>query len=308
MLRSVALAGSEKRRSRLLYREATDGRLFALPFVLGFLVWWLYPMGYSIYLIFQDWDLLTPPKFIGLANITKMLADPKVGISLVNTAFYTFVGVPVHLLVALILALALNVPLRGIAVYRTVFYLPSITPIVASAVVWLQIFQPEFGILNAALGQVGIPPVKWLFDPVVAKPAFIFMSTWGIGPQILIFLAGLQSVPESLHEAAAIDGADVWQRFRHITVPMISPVILFNLVVGIIGSFQVFTSAFIMTDGGPQDATLFTVLYLYRNGFQYFRMGYASTIAWMLFFIIVFFTVIQFKMANRWVYYEGSKR
>jgi multiple sugar transport system permease protein len=296
------------RRSRLLFREAMEGRVFALPFVLGFLFWWAYPMAYSIYLIFQDWDLLGEPQFVGLKNIARLLSDPKVALSLYNTAFYTFLGVPVHLLIALLLALALNVPLRGIAVYRTVFYLPSVTPAVASAVVWLQIFHPEFGLLNAFLGLFGIPPVKWLFEPAVAKPAFIFMTTWTIGPQIVVFLAGLQSIPESLHEAAQIDGANRWQRFVRITLPMLSPIIFFNLVIGIIGSFQVFTSAFIMTGGGPQDATLFTVLYLYRNGFEYFRMGYASTIAWLLFWIIVFFTIIQFVLARRWVYYEGRGR
>ena len=308
MGREAALTTGKARRSRLLWREATEGRLFALPFVLGFLFWWVYPMSYSIYLISQEWDLLTPPKLVGLGNVAKLLTDPKVGLSLFNTAFYTFLGVPIHLLVALILALALNVSIRGVSVYRTVFYLPSITPVVASAVVWMQIFHPEFGILNAFLGLFGVQPVKWLFDPAIAKPAFILMTTWTIGPQIVIFLAGLQAVPETLHEAAQIDGATTWQRFWAITLPMLSPIVFFNLVVGIIGSFQVFTNAFIMTAGGPQDATLFTVLYLYRNGFEYFRMGYAATMAWMLFFIIVFFTVIQFKLASRWVYYEGSVR
>jgi multiple sugar transport system permease protein len=172
----------------------------------------------------------------------------------------------------------------------------------------MQLFHPEFGLINAALGQVGIAPVKWLFDPVIAKPAFILMSLWTTGGQMVIFLAGLQSVPETLHEAAQIDGATSWQRFWSITLPMLSPVIFFNLVVGIIGSFQIFTAAYIMTAGGPQDATLFTVLYLYRNGFEYFKMGYAATIAWVLFAIILFFTIIQFRLANRWVYYEGEQR
>lgn len=307
MLLRPARRPSAPRRSQLLFREAMEGRLFALPFVLGFLFWWAYPMGYSIYLVFQDWDLLGEPQFVGLKNVVRLFTDPKVTLSLYNTAFYTFLGVPLHLIIALLLALALNVPLRGIAVYRTIFYLPSVTPAVASAVVWLQIFHPEFGLLNAFLGLFGIPPIKWLFEPTIAKPAFIFMSTWSIGPQIVIFLAGLQSIPQSLYEAAQIDGANRWQRFLFITLPMLSPIIFFNLVIGIIGSFQVFTSAFIMTGGGPQDATLFTVLYLYRNGFEYFRMGYASTIAWMLFWIIVFFTIVQFILARRWVYYEGAR-
>ena len=284
-----------------------EGRLFALPFILGFLFWWVYPLGYSVFLIFQEWDLITPPKFVGVANILKLFVDPKVGKSLYNSAYYTFVGVPLQLLVALSLAMALNVKIRGLSIYRTIMYLPSMTPAVASAVVWLQIFHPEFGILNAFLKTLGIEPINWLFEPKVAKPAFILMSLWSVGPQMIIFLAGLQGVPDSLYEAAQIDGATSWQQFFAITIPMISPIIFFNFVVGVIGSFQVFTTAFIMTQGGPQDATLFTVLYLYRNGFQYFKMGYASTIAWLLFFIIVFFTVVQFQLANRWVYSEARQ-
>jgi multiple sugar transport system permease protein len=305
-LRQSILGRREPSRSRLLRREAMEGRLFAMPFIIGFLLWWIFPLGYSIYLIFQKWDLISPPEFAGLANIVTLFTDPKVGKSLFNTAYFTFVGVPLQLLVALLLAMALNVKLRGLSVYRTIMYLPSMTPVVASAVVWLQIFHPEFGILNAFLKNFGIEPINWLFEPRVAKPAFILMTLWAVGPQMIIFLAGLQGVPETLYEASQIDGASNWQQFFFITIPMISPIIFFNLVVGIIGSFQVFTTAFIMTQGGPQDATLFTVLYLYRNGFQYFKMGYASTIAWMLFFIIVFFTVLQFRLANRWVYTEGG--
>lgn len=293
-------------RSRLLRREAIEGRLFALPFMIGFLAFWVFPLVYSIYLVFQEWDLISPPKFVGLKNVTLLFSDPKVALSLYNTAYYTFIGVPLQLMIALLLAMALNVPLRGLAVYRTLLYLPSMTPVVASAVVWLQIFHPEFGILNAFLATFGIQPINWLFRPEIAKPAFILMTLWTVGPQMIIFLAGLQGVPMSIYEAAEIDGANGSQKFWSITIPMISPILFFNLVVGIIGSFQVFTTAFIMTQGGPQDSTLFTVLYLYRNGFQYFKMGYASTIAWMLFFIIVFFTILQFKLGDRWVYNEGK--
>lgn len=300
-------AGNPARRmSRLRRREAWEGRLFALPFVLGFLIWWAYPLGYSIYLVFHAWDLLSPPEFVGFANVQELFVDDQVRTSLGNSAYYTFIGVPLQLLVALLLALALNAKIRGLAVYRTLLYLPAMTPIVASAVVWMQILHPEFGILNNFLGFFGIEPVNWLFTPAAAKPAFILMTLWAVGPQMIIFLAGLQGVPVMLYEAAEIDGANGWQQFFYITVPMISSVIFFNLVVGIIASFQVFTTAFVMTQGGPQNATLFVVLYLYRNGFQYFKMGYASAIAWMLFFIIVFFTVVQFRLANRWVYEEGA--
>ncbi|MEZ4862181.1 MAG: sugar ABC transporter permease [Caldilineaceae bacterium] len=303
----VGTQGQAKRLSRLKRAEAWEGRLFALPFILGFLIWWLYPLGYSIYLVFHAWDLLSPPEFVGLANLKELFVDEQVGVSLYNSAYYTFIGVPLQLIIALLFALALNAKIRGLALYRTLLYLPAMTPIVASAVVWMQILHPEFGILNHFLGKFGIQPVNWLFAPAAAKPAFILMTLWVVGPQMIIFLAGLQSVPISLYEAAEIDGANGWQQFFYITIPMISSVIFFNLVVGIIASFQVFTTAFVMTQGGPQNATLFAVLYLYRNGFQYFKMGYASAIAWMLFVIIVFFTVVQFRLANRWVYEESAK-
>ena len=296
-----------KSRSAVFRREAWEGRVFALPFIIGFLAFWLYPMAYSIYLVFQDWDLLSPPRFVGVDNFTKLLTDESIGISLFNTSYFTFIGVPLQLILALGLALLLNVKVKGLAIYRTLFYLPAMTPIVASAVVWLQILHPEFGILNSFLRNLGIEPVNWLFEPRAAKPAFILMTLWSVGPQMVIFLAGLQGVPQSLYEAAAIDGAGRLQQFWLITLPMISSITFFNLVVGIIASFQVFTTAFIMTQGGPQNATLFLVLYLYRNGFQYFKMGYASAIAWMLFLLIVFFTVLQFRLARRWVHEEGAQ-
>ena len=296
-----------KSRSAVFRREAWEGRVFALPFIIGFLTFWLYPMAYSIYLVFQDWDLLSPPRFVGVDNFTKLLTDESIGISLFNTSYFTFIGVPLQLILALGLALLLNVKVKGLAIYRTLFYLPAMTPIVASAVVWLQILHPEFGILNSFLRNLGLEPVNWLFEPRAAKPAFILMTLWSVGPQMVIFLAGLQAVPQSLYEAAAIDGAGRMQQFWLITLPMISSITFFNLVVGIIASFQVFTTAFIMTQGGPQNATLFLVLYLYRNGFQYFKMGYASAIAWMLFLLIVFFTVLQFRLARRWVHEEGAQ-
>lgn len=289
------------------FREARDGWVLATPFILGFIFWWAGPMLYSLFLVSTNWDLMTPPKFVGWGNVLTMVDDPKITLSLANTAFVTFIGVPLHLSIALGLALALNVKLRGQPFYRTVFFLPSITPVVASSMIWLQIFHAEFGLLNSFLRLFGMPGAKWLWEPNLAKPAFIFMGIWGIGGAIVIFLASLQGVPETLKEAAAIDGAGKWQQFLHITVPMISPVIFFMVVLGIIGGFQAnFVTAYIMTAGGPQDATLFTVLYIYRNAFQYFKMGYAATVAWMLFGVIMIFTLIQFRMANRWVYYEVS--
>lgn len=264
-------------------------------------------MLYSIYLVAHDWNMITPPEFVGLKNFNRVLADPLVSKSLVNTAYYTFFGVPLQLLVAFSLAVMLNQNVRGLGIYRTVYYLPSITPAVAFAVVWIQILNPEFGVLNTILSWVGLGPINWLFNPAWSKPAFILMSLWLTGFQMIIFLAGLQGVPKELQEAAEIDGANTWRRFLSVTIPIISPIIFFNLIIGIIGSFQVFTSAFIMTKGGPQDSTLFMVLYIYRNAFELFKMGYAAALAWMLFLIIMCFTAIQFFFANRWVYYEGKR-
>lgn len=292
--------------SGLRRAEWRDGWLFASPFLLGIIIFWLGPMLYSLFLVTQDWDMLSAPEFVGLANIRALFEDPLVEKSLYNTAFYTFIGVPLQLLIALLLALALNQNLRGQSIYRTIFYLPAITPAVAFAVVWLQIFNPDFGVMNNILRSFGLKGFNWLFDPAIAKPAFILMSLWTVGPQMVIFLAGLQSVPVELLEAAEIDGASPWQRFWGVVMPMLSPVVFFNLIIGIIGSFQVFTSAFIMTSGGPQNATLFVVLYIYLNGFRFFQMGYAATLAWLLFWIIMIFTILQFALANRWVYYEGK--
>lgn len=288
-------------------RNDVTGFLYVLPFMAGFLAWRIYPMVYSLWLMFQKWDLITPPKYIGLANFQRLLVDPLAIISLKNTAYYTFLGVPIHLILALLLALALNVNIRGQAVYRTIFYLPAITPAVASAVIWTQMFHTEFGIINNFLANFGVQPIKWLWEPALAKPAFILMGCWSIGPQMVIFLAGLQGIPEVLYEAAAIDGAGGWEKFYRITVPMLSPVVFFNLVMGIIGSFQIFTAAFIMTQGGPQNATLFTVLYIYRRAFLDFQMGYSSVIAWLLAIIILFFTYIQFRAGRYWVYYEYGR-
>jgi multiple sugar transport system permease protein len=185
-------------------------------------------------------------------------------------------------------------------------YLPSITPSVASAFLWMWIFNPDFGLANGAMDLLGLPHSLWIWDPDMSKPSLILMGLWNIGPQMVILLAGLQSVPDSLYEAASVDGAGPWHRFRHITLPMISPVLFFSLIISLIRSFQVFNLAFIMTSGGPANSTLFYVLYLYRSAWESLRMGYASALAWVLFLIILAFTLIQWKLANRWVHYEGD--
>lgn len=302
MQQSISRRNFKKR--SLLWREAVDGWLFITPWLLGFLFFTAGPMIGSAVISFLDWEILTPPTWVGLANFRQMATDPLFGLSLYNTAYYTFIGVPIYLVAALLMALILNLHLRGITFYRTIFFLPSLTPAVANALLWVWIFSPDFGLANYFLQAVGLPPQKWLFDVNLAKPSLILMGLWGIGSQMIIFLAGLQGIPQTLYEAASIDGASEWRRFWSITLPMLSPTLFFNLVIGIIGSFQVFTTAYIATQGGPQNATLFYVLYLWRNGFDYFKMGYASALAWVLLLIVLALTMLQFGLAKRLVYYE----
>ena len=295
--------------STLLAREAWEGRLFVLPWIVGFVVFTAGPMLYSLYLAFTDFDVLSPPKWVGVVNFVHALTgDNLFWTSLFNTAYYVIIAVPLYLSASFLVALAVNRPVRGINIYRTLYYLPSITPAVASSILWLMLFQSDFGLVNSLLTALGLPTRNWLYDPDVTKLVFVVMGLWGIGSSMVVFLAGLQSIPETLYDAAAIDGAGVWARFRHVTVPMMTPLIFFNLILGIIASFQVFTAAYIITRGGPANSTLFYVLYLYDNGWQFLKMGYASALAWMLFVIILGFTLVQFKLADRWVYYEGGLR
>ncbi len=291
--------------SRLKLREWAAGYFFAAPFIIGFLAFTAFPMLYSIWLSFHKWDLLSPPRFIGLQNFIKMIGDARANLSLYNSAYYTFIAVPFQLVISFSLALALTQKLKFRDLYRSGFYLPIIVPLVASAVVWQRVFHYEYGILNEALSWVGIPPQKWLFDVNLAKPAFIIMSFWMIGRQMVIFIAGLGNIPQSLYEAASIDGAGAFKRLLHITIPMMTPLIFYNMVIAIINSFQTFIPAKIMTDGGPENATLFVVLNIWQQGFQFFNMGYAAALSWELFVIIVGFTIAQFYLSNRWVYYEA---
>jgi multiple sugar transport system permease protein len=261
----------------------------------------------SIWLATTDWDLIRAPRPVGLANVQHLVEDDLFWTALVATAYYTVVHVPLALALAFAIALLLNVHVRAIGFFRTVYYLPSIVPAVANAVLWVWIFNSEFGLLNLGLETLGLPKVAWLQDPSWAMPALILMSLWSLGATMVIYLAGLQGVPQHLYEAAAIDGAGALPRFWHVTVPMLSPIIFFNLVMQIIGSFQVFTAGYIMTRGGPQNATLFYVLYLFQNAFQYFKMGYASAMAWVLFLIVLGFSLLVFRYVGRLVHYEESR-
>lgn len=289
----------------LAAREAALGYVFILPSVIGVLVWQAGPMLYSIWLSLTDWDVLTPARFIGFANFSRMTREPLFWKALFVTFYFTIVIVPLNLVAGFAVALLLNTKVRGMAVYRTIYYLPTIVPQVASAILWLWLFNSDFGLLNAFLGTLGVPKIYWLQDERWVMPAFWLMSVWGsVGAGMIIYLAGLQGIPQQLYEAADVDGASAWRKLWHITIPQMSPIIFFNLVMGIIGTFQVFTPSYLITSGGPQNATLFYVLYLYRNAFEWFEMGYAAALAWVLFVIILILTLLVFKSLGSRVYYE----
>lgn len=295
-------------RGSLARREAWEGRLYVLPWVLGFLLFTLGPMLASIYFSFTEYSVLSGATWLGLENYADIFAKDRLfRLSLTNTFYFVALSVPLNLLVSFLVALLLSINLRGINVYRTLYYLPVITPAVASSLTWSLLFSGDFGLVNALLRGLGLPTFNWLYDPQITKLVFVVMNLWGIGGSVIIFLAGLKNVPQSLYEAAHIDGASAWRRFRHITVPMMTPLVFFNLILGIIGTFQVFTGAYIITAGGPANSTLFYVLYLYNNAFKFFKMGYASALAWILFLIILVFTIVQLRMARLWVYYEAER-
>ena len=305
----ITTLGRSKRRAAhtsMARREAIYGYLFIAPAVLGFLIWIAGPMLFSAWLSLTEWDLLSPPEFIGLQNYRTMIKDPLFWQSLRVTFYFTLVSVPLFQAVAFAIALLMNVNVRGISVFRTIYYLPSIVPVVANAMLWAWIFNGDFGLLNAVLRAVGLPKILWLQNPNWSMPALITMSIWGVGGAMLIYLAGLQGVPQQLYEAAELDGANYWHRFRHVTVPMMSSVIFFNLLMGLIGALQSFVQSYIMTNGGPQNSTLFYALYIYRRAFTDFKMGYAAALAWVLFTIVLILSVLVFRYLGRQVYYEDE--
>lgn len=282
------------------------GLLFISPWLIGFLSFTLTPFVMSLYYSFTKYDIIQPPTWVGLDNFRDLMNDELFWKSLYNTLYYTIIFCPLGVVVGVGLALLLNLKVKGMAVYRTIFYLPSIVPFVASSILWLWLLDPQFGVINALLETLGIVGPGWLVDPNWSKPALILMGLWGVGAPMIIYLAALQDIPNDMYESAEIDGATWWHKIMYITIPMLTPVILFNLIMGLIGSFQYFTQAYIMTGGGPNDSTLFYALYLYNNAFSYFHMGYASAMAWILFAIIMAVTLLIFKSSARWVYYGGE--
>lgn len=294
-------------------REMWLGLGFISPWLVGFLIFTLYPILASFYFSFCEYRVLSPPKWVGVRNYVELFTDKDYFLtSLWNTTFM-FLELPLGLFLGLAIALLLNQKLKGMALFRTLYYIPSVVPTVAASILWLWLLNPDYGLVNKLLTVMHIPASAWLNDRTWAKPGFIIMDLWSVGGGMIIYLAALQGVPQHLYEAADLDGAGGWDKLRHVTIPSISPVIFFNLILGVIGTFQYFTQAFIMTGGGgggsaggPANATLFYALYLYQNAFQYFRMGYACAMAWVLFVFTMIAALVVFKTSARWVYYEGG--
>jgi len=290
-------------------REALTFYLMVAPWVIGFVAFTLGPILFSLYVSFTEWSMLSEPVWVGLGNYQEILQDPDIAHSLGVTAKYSLVSVPLRLAVALFLALLLNEATIAVGFFRTAFYLPGVVASVSVAVLWQWIFNPRFGPFNAALRLFGLEGPNWFSDPNWAVWGLVIMSAWGVGGEMLIFLAGLKGIPQTLYEAAEIDGAGRLQRFLRITLPILSPTIFFNLVMSIIGSFQTFDSAFVISTaragaiGSPLKSTLFYMLYLYQNAFSFLKMGYAAAMAWVLFVVIVTITYLINRSSSRWVFY-----
>lgn len=290
-------------------RQAMAGYLFAAPAIVGLGVFTLGPILLTAVYSMTRYEIIAPATWAGVDNYRQLLSEDRYFLkALWNTFYFAALSVPTEIVLALGLALLLNREIRGRAIYRTCFYLPTVMPAVAGSLLWAWLFNAEYGLVNVVLGYLHCPPVPWLTSEFCSKPALVVMGAWGVGGGMIIFLAALQGVPRTLYEAAEIDGAGPWGRFRHITLPMISPAMFFMVVMGIIGALQVFTQAYLMTDGGPMNSTLFYVLYLYRQAFENLNMGYASAMAWVLFAVILVITGVQFVLARRWVYYEGQQK
>ena len=296
-------------RRRTLHREeAVYGWLFVAPHLLGLLVFTIGAILASGYLSLTRWDLFGAPQWVGLGNYRKLLDDEIFWKCLRNTVYYTGFRVPLSIALSMCAALLMNLKIRGILWWRVVYFAPAVSSSVAIALVWRWIYSKDFGILNAFLAHLNVPPLNWLGTEALAMPAVIVMSVWwSMGTSMVIYLAALQGVPEQLYEAAELDGAGIWGKFRHVTLPMITPTTFFLLVLGTIGSLQIFDIFYVMTQGGPNFATTSLVMYLFQNAFEYFEMGYASAIAWVLFFIILGLSLLQLRYSD-WVHYEGERR
>jgi len=300
-MKSGAMSAADKRELKL-------GLLFVSPWIIGFLLFTFYPLASSLYYSFTRYDLLRPAVWIGLGNYIELFtSDPQFWTVMYNTLYYVLLSAPLGVLTAFLMASLLNTKIAARPFFRAIFFFPAIVPTVVVAVVWQFLLNIQFGAINSVLQGLGLPVVPFLSSPALAKPSLVMIYMWAQGNAIVIFLATLQDVPRSLYEAAVVDGANAFQKFIHITIPMCTPVILYNLVMGFIDGFQNFTLPWLLTGGGPSNSTELYSLYLYRNAFAYLRMGKASAMAWILFVIIIFFTFILFKTSARWVYYGSEK-
>jgi multiple sugar transport system permease protein len=298
-----------KRPSRARRRDNLYGYLFLLPWLIGFWGLFIGPGIASLYLSLTDYSVIGAPKFIGFANYVKMFTnDAQFWPSLWRTVYFSVIAVPLGILGSMLLAIMLNAKLRGVAVYRTLFFMPSLVPLVASVILFKWLLNADFGIVNQGLRALDITPPGWFSDRNWAIPSLIIMRLWGTigGTQMIIFLAGLQGIPVELYDAASIDGANNWQRIRNVTIPLLTPTIFFNTVLGIIGALQTFAAAFVATEGGPGFATWFYALHIWKNAFDYFNMGYAAALAWFFALIIVALTMVQMQLSKRWVFYYGE--
>ena len=302
---AVGRRGTRARGGGPLGGEGRWALLFLAPTLIGLAILSAGPILATLAISLTKWDLLRAPQFVGLDNFVALASDDRFLKALRNTAFYTAVSVPLGMVLALFLALALNQTIRGIAWIRTAYFLPVVTSTIAIALVWQWIYSPESGLLNQFIGIFGIAPQKWLSDPTLALPSIVAMSVWqGLGTDVIIFLAGLQAIPTELLDAASVDGAGRWARFRNIVLPLLTPSIFFTGVLSLIDSFQVFDQIFVLQRPRPSDATITVVYFIYENGFKFFKMGYATAASWILFLIVAFFTAIYFRSQNRWVHYQ----
>jgi multiple sugar transport system permease protein len=299
------------RRLSLARREALWAYAFIAPWTIGFIIFTIGPMLASLFFSFTDYNIIDAPRWIGITNYVNLFQDDLFWHSLGVTFKFAVIALPLGLVFSYLIAVLLNQKITGINIWRTIYFLPSVIAGVAVALLWARIFDPRFGILNPFLERFGIKGPGWFSDPHWAISALVIMSLWSVGGNVIIYLAGLQGVPTDLYDAAKVDGATAWQRFRYVTLPMTTPVIFYNLVLGLIGTFQYFTEVYVITSasgtlGGPARSTLFYNLYLYQNAFKYFHMGYASTMAWVLFIIVLGLTLLIFRSSDIWVYYEGQ--